>query len=536
MSIDIQEVNKKILESPLASLWETIGICHHHGMALMLGSLRTKNSCGIGEYLDLLPLIDYCKTVGFDIIQLLPINDSGEDPSPYNAISSLALHPIYLSLHALPNLEKHQELSSKLKNFSYFNKTERIDYHGVLKAKSDFLKAYYEKEKHHFIKNPDFQAFVKRCDWISDYGLYKALRESMTFMTWREWPEALKNPTDQRRKELKDIHQDEIEYFAFLQYLCSLQMNEVKEYATKQKVFIKGDIPILISPDSADVWLHREFFDLGFAVGVPPDQFNEDGQYWGFPAYVWPKLKEAKYSFWKKRLESCESYYHIYRIDHVLGFYRLWLIPPGKAPGCGFYNPSDLKEAVKVGHEILQNIVEFSKMLPVAEDLGVVPPKITQSLRGLGIAGTNVIRWERDYETDEHMIALEDYEPLSMTTVSTHDSQTLQIWWEKHPDEVKEFCEVARLKYQKKLTKEMRYEILKKSHHSGSLLHINLFQEYLALFDDLVSKDKKKERINIPGFVLPANWTYRFKYSLEEIASHSQLSKSISSIIQGLPL
>ena len=527
------DIVKKIKKSPLGDLWETIGIGHHHGTALMLASIRTEKSSGIGEYLDLFAMIDYCKEVGFDIIQLLPINDSGEDPSPYNALSSLALHPIYLSLHALPELDKYPELVSELNNLKFYNQTERIDYHSVLNAKRKFLRNYYNMEKVNISKKEDFQKFIKENPWIKEYALYKTLRESMTFKTWREWPEALKNPSEQRTKELIEIHSDEIEYYGFLQYHCSCQLKQVKKYATKQGIFIKGDIPILISPDSADVWLHRKYFDLGFAVGVPPDQFNEDGQYWGFPSYDWHALKKSHFVFWKKRLEMCEEYFHIYRIDHVIGFYRLWLIPPGKAPSEGFFSPNKLDVAIKKGHEILKNIVEFSKMLPVAEDLGVVPPGITKSLRKLGIAGTNVLRWERDYETDLHLIPLDEYEALSMTTVSTHDSETLELWWQNRPKAVKEFCDLVDLPYQKSLTREMRYEILKKSHASSSLLHINLFQEYLALFDDLISRDVKKERINVPGYVLPTNWTYRFRLPMEEIARHSHLKKSIRSIISG---
>lgn len=525
------DLKNQLKKTPLYSQWDHIGIKHHHGIDLCLSSLKTKKSCGIGEFLDLIPLIDWCTEVGFSIIQLLPLNDSGEDPSPYNALSSIALHSIYLSLHALPFLEEAPSLVTSLKNLHSLNDTERVEYAFVLKEKSAWLKTYYDRTSHHILTSESYQNFLKTNSWVKGYALYKTLKNSMSFATWQQWPEPLKNPSKELLEELYIIHKEWISYYSVLQFLCYDQLKSVKDYATKFHVFLKGDIPILISPDSADVWLHRKFFDVSFSVGYPPDIFNAEGQSWGFPSFHWDFIKSHHYSWWKERLTISSYYYHLYRLDHVVGFYRLWLIPKGKKPKDGFYKPHEVKEATQSGHEYLSSITASSSMLPIAEDLGNIPKEIFSSLRSLGIPGTKVMRWERNFEGDGHFFPYDSYDPLSMTSVSTHDSETLELWWHNKSDEARDFCHFNHWNYTKMLSRERRYEILKIAHHTSSLFHINLFQEYLALFPELVHKNPENERINIPGFVLPANWTYRFRPNLETILSHPRFRSDLETIL-----
>jgi 4-alpha-glucanotransferase len=524
----LKNIEKYLKETPISSQWESIGIKHHHGIDLCLSSLKTKKSCGIGEFLDLLRLIDWCSEVGFSVIQLLPLNDSGEDPSPYNALSSIALHYIYLSLHALPFLNQIPSLADSLQSLYFLNNTERVDYSAVLKEKSAWLKRYYDLVGHQILSSDSYQDFLKENSWVEGYALYKTLKNSMSFATWQVWPETLQNPSKKQIEELCSIHKELISYYSVLQYLCYEQLRSVKEYATKSHVFLKGDIPILISPDSADVWLHREYFDTSFSVGFPPDIYNEEGQHWGFPAFHWNKIKQSHYSWWKQRLKISSYYYHLYRLDHVAGFYRLWLIEKGKKPIDGFYTPSDIKEAGRAGHEHLSSIIGSSCMLPIAEDLGNIPKEISDSLRTLGIPGTKVMRWEK---SKEGFFPYDTYHPISMTCVSTHDSDTLELWWNNTPDEAREFCHFNHWNYTQKLSKERRHEILKIAHHTSSLFHINLFQEYLALFPELIHPQPENERINIPGFILPSNWTYRFRCSLETILSHHHFRCDLETIL-----
>jgi 4-alpha-glucanotransferase len=164
--------------------------------------------------------------------------------------------------------------------------------------------------------------------------------------------------------------------------------------------------------------------------------------------------------------------------------------------------------------------------------LGSVPSSVRTTLAELGICGTKVIRWERRYEQDGSFIPFSDYPKLSLTTVSTHDSDTLQLWWQNSPDEAKAFCAFLGWNYSPDLSFDQRLKLLNDAHHTPSIFHINLLQEYLALFPELVSANPQDERINVPGKVLPANWTYRFRPSIEEIAAHLPLKKAIASVLE----
>ena len=357
-------------KTKLFPCWKSIGIKPHHGINTPIGALKSKNSSGIGEFFDLILLIDFCHEIGFDIIQILPINDSGEDPSPYNALSSMALHPIYLSLKNLPYIHHYKNLLDQLSSFEELNHTKKIEYHSVLTKKIDFLKEYAGYVGEILYVSEEFNDFVALNSWVREYALYKSLKTLVLESSWESWPETLKNPTYEQKKELFKIHEKEVLFFSLLQFLCYKQMSHVKQYAEKKGVFLKGDIPILISPDSADVWLHREYFDTNVQVGYPPDIYNGEGQLWGFPALNWEILSRNHFTWWGDRLRVASIYYHLYSLDHVAGFYRLWLIDKGKKPIDGAYVPENLDEAIEAGHSYLSTIPLFSNMLPIAEDLG----------------------------------------------------------------------------------------------------------------------------------------------------------------------
>ncbi len=531
MTNHLRKAKEAIDKSPLKKIWERIGIKHHRGFSLPLFSLHSKNSCGIGEYLDLLPMIDFAKETGFNIIQLLPINDSGEDPSPYNSLSSIALHPIYISLHKLPLVESCPNLLKQIEHLQKLCQTDHVEYVNVLSLKRTFFKDYYDLFGEKFLQDPEYQNFLRENTWLKKYALYKTLKESMSVLNWREWPKELSSPTKELVENLYKLHKKEISFHSLMQFFCYKQMKSVKEYAELKGVYIKGDIPILISPDSADVYLDRHLFSLDFLVGHPPDVFNEDGQFWGFPSYLWEEMENTNFEWWKTRLSFAENFYHMYRLDHVAGFYRLWHIPYGKKPTEGFWNPKKLEDVVKLGHANLTRIIGFSSMLPIAEDLGIIPKKVFDSLKSLGLAGTRVLRWMRERGIAGKFYPYEDYFPVNMTCVSTHDSETLGHWWNELEKEAKAFAKFRGWEYKTPLSVEQRSLILKEALRVPTLLHINLLQEYLALVPSLVHSDPKEERINQPGFILPTNWTYRFKASVEKIISSEILKIRLSEIL-----
>jgi 4-alpha-glucanotransferase len=525
---DLNQVKNFLKTCPSYNQWKNIKIKNHHGFVVPLFAIHSHTSCGIGEFLDLIPLIDWCSCINIDVIQLLPLNEMGRDFSPYNAISSIALDPIYLCLYALPNVKKHKDLAKDLTYFTDYNKNPKICYPDIKKLKLNWLFKYFKKEFKNFEKTKHYQNFIKQNPELNKYALFRSIREEYGDKKWQTWPLKYQNPSEKIIDKLTEKYKLSISFYKFLQYLCYLQLEKVKEYAFKKKVFIKGDIPILISPDSYDVWNFKSYFDLSHVVGCPPDDFNMAGQKWGFPLFNWTAIKKDNFDWWKTRLNVASSIYHLYRIDHVVGFFRLWTMLPKQDPINGKFLPKDPKKWFSQGKEILLNIINASPMLPLAEDLGLIPDEVYSILNELGICGTKIMCWQ--YKKRKY-IPYDKYNPLSMTTTGTHDLESLEEWWKKHPKEAKAFAKFKGWNYSPKFSKKMRFEILKDSHHTNSLFHINPLVEYLNLFNELSWNSPQDDRINIPGTSLPTNWTYKFKPSIEKIISHEALKNKIINII-----
>lgn len=531
MTTNINEIASSLFSSATGNIWKRLGVRHRHGIALPLSALRTKNSSGIGEFLDLIPLIDWCSKLKIDLIQLLPLYDTGGDTSPYNALSACALNPLFLSLHALPYLDRCPALKEQLSTFASWNETPRVSYSLVLSQKLSWLRAYFQEVEASITETQEFRDYLSACPWIETYALFKALKDVENQKAWTDWHDPFKQPTPAEYKNLVKEYKKEISFYIALQYLCYLQLKQVSSYASSHNVLLKGDMPILICKDSADVWHNPSIFNLTLSAGAPPDFLNPDGQYWGFPLFKWEVKKLDGYSWWKQRLSCASHFYHLFRIDHVVGFFRIWGIPLDKPSSEGGFVPKDPLTWIPQGKELLEMMIAASPMLPLAEDLGTVPKEVRACLTELGICGTKVIRWERLWETDKSFIPFSSYSPISLTTLSTHDSETLEIWWRENKEEASAFAAFKKWTYAPELTLSQRKEILWDSHHTASLFHINLLQEYLALFPELVSPNPEEERINIPGKILPNNWTYRFRPTLEEITAHEPLQKAMQEIL-----
>ena len=208
--------------------WQKVGICNHHGILLSLYSIREKKSSGIGEFLDLIPLIEWCKTIGFDVIQLLPLNDSGSDSSPFSSISSTALNPICLSLWDLPYLDVFPHHHDKLEILSSTNCNKRFNYYNVYHDKMEFLKGYFKACVSKISELSDYHNFIQENDWLSNYALFKVLKQHHHGLPWWQWDEEFKNPTASFLEDLKIKYLDDCEFYIFLQYLSFSQWQKVK--------------------------------------------------------------------------------------------------------------------------------------------------------------------------------------------------------------------------------------------------------------------------------------------------------------------
>lgn len=480
--------------------WQKIGKKAHHGLAVPLFSLRTQQSCGIGEFLDLIPLIDWCSTIHFDCIQLLPLNDTAADASPYNAISSCALDPIYISLFALKN---GPPLPSFLNEAPYLMREE------VRQTKLQWLTSYFALHFSHISERADYKMFISTHPWVHQYALFKALKERFHQTHWKEWPSSI--PL---------VSPEETYFFIFLQYLAFQQMQQVKAHADHQKVFLQGDFPILVSSDSVDVWENPSLFHLDLSAGAPPDAYNQEGQDWGFPVFNWERLEQSTFQFWTQRLRVAETLYHFYRIDHIVGLFRIWVIPQGAKAKEGFFLPNNPDTWIPQGQKILEHMIQTTSMLPIAEDLGTIPKDVFPLLKNLGICGTKVVRWQTD--SFKEYLPYQNYEPFSVTTVSTHDLYFLKDWWTNYPKEALAFSRFKGWSYTPTWTLEKQKSLLLDAHQTPSYFHINLLPEYLALFPELIHHPEPS-RINTPGTLSSLNWTYRCRTFLETITSHADL-------------
>ncbi len=316
------------------------------GTAIPVFSLRSENDFGVGDFHDLLLLVDWAKQTHQQFIQLLPINDTTmthtwTDSYPYNANSTFALHPMYLRVEAMGKLNDNKLAAEFEKLKSELNALPDVDYEKANNAKSAYTRALYKQDYENLSKNKDFARFIeKNREWLLPYSAYCVLRDNFGTPDIRKWGEYAEYAPSKVAKFIAE-NEYEIRYICYLQYHLDKQMRYVLEYAHKNGVAIKGDIPIGISRDSVDAWLYPKLFNLECSAGAPPDDFSIMGQNWGFPTYNWDMMSHDGFKWWKSRLRKMSEYFDAYRIDHVLGFFRIWQIPLDALHGLlGTFNPA----------------------------------------------------------------------------------------------------------------------------------------------------------------------------------------------------
>lgn len=319
------------------------------GVAIPVFSLRSKKSFGTGEFYDLKLMVDWAVKTGQRIIQTLPINDTilyhtNYDSYPYNAVSVYALHPIYLNVETVGKIKdidrkgffeaKKKELNAK--TFS--------DYQNVMNAKWEYLREIYPQERKKIFASVAFKNFFdKNKEWLVPYAVFSYLRDlngTPEFGKWKEFSTYNKDEILAFSSPDKN-HYHEIAFFYFIQFHLDKQLTEVHDYARSKGIAIKGDIPIGVSPRSVDAWVEPQLFNLQVQAGAPPDDFSATGQNWGFPTYNWELMEKDGYQWWKNRFQKLAEYFDAYRIDHILGFFRIWEIPVNDVWGLtGSFHPA----------------------------------------------------------------------------------------------------------------------------------------------------------------------------------------------------
>ena len=319
------------------------------GTLVPVFSLRTRESAGIGDFGDLKMMIDLMANTGQRVLQLLPINDTTithtwTDSYPYSCISIFAIHPQYADLRSLPELDDEEARKEAEAECRRLNALPQIDYEKVNAFKLEYLRKVFQQEGKKIMKSAQFKAFFQVTqNWLVPYAQYSWLRDkygTADFTQWKDhntWTEDDRAMlSDPRTKEYQ-----EVAFYYFVQYILSSQMKEAHEYAKQKGVILKGDIPIGVNRYSCDVWMEPKYFNLNGQAGAPPDNFSVNGQNWGFPTYNWDEMLKDGCQWWTRRFQNMSQFFDAYRIDHVLGFFRIWEIPIDSVHGLtGQFAPS----------------------------------------------------------------------------------------------------------------------------------------------------------------------------------------------------
>lgn len=305
------------------------------GTQVPVFSLRTCKSAGIGDFGDLKTMIDFVASTGQKVLQLLPINDTTithtwTDSYPYSCISVFAIHPQYVDLHALPELKDAKARAEAEKTRAELNALDKIDYEKVNDFKINYLRQIFNQEGEKIMKTAEYKAFFQDTElWLVPYAQYSYLRDKNGTADFNQWPD-YRVWDEAERKALADpktAAYKNVAFFYFVQFVLDRQMQEAHEHAKAKGVILKGDIPIGVNRNGCDVWTEPKYFNLNGQAGAPPDDFSANGQNWGFPTYNWFEMLKDGCQWWNRRFKNMARYFDAYRIDHVLGFFRIWEIP-----------------------------------------------------------------------------------------------------------------------------------------------------------------------------------------------------------------
>lgn len=325
------------------------------GTAVPVFSLRSEGSQGVGDFGDLKQMVDWAVMTKQRALQILPINDTTitgtwQDSYPYNSISIYAFHPMYVDLRQVAPLKDKAKQQDFEKQFRQLNAMNDVDYERVNKLKRDFLLLTFRESGKTVLESEDFVRFLNdNAHWLRPYAVFSCLRDKYRTPVFSEWPQHATFNAQDVEEYCQPTHKDweKVAYYFYLQYLLHVQLLAVSRYAREKRVILKGDIPIGISRNSVEAWVEPFYFNMNGQAGAPPDAFSANGQNWGFPTYNWDVMRQDGYLWWKRRFAKMAEYFTAYRIDHILGFFRIWEIP---------------------SHSVQGLLGQFSPALPMSED------------------------------------------------------------------------------------------------------------------------------------------------------------------------
>jgi 4-alpha-glucanotransferase len=490
----------------------------HAGLLVPLFSIPSRESWGIGEIGDLPRLGAWMSAAGFSFLQMLPINEMADGQnSPYSAMSAMAIDPIFLSPAAVPDI-------SALGGEFVLPATERtllkkarasttIDYGAVRSVKLFALRAGFDHFREYEWKRDTnralrLKAFVDQQRWwLDDYALFRALHARAQGEAWQKWPAPLRDRDPGALETARAELETEILFYSYLQWLGANQWRQAREAC---EIGVFGDFPFMVSGDSADVWSRQQEFRLDASVGAPPDAFSETGQDWGFPAYRWDVIAAGGYEWLAARARRSAELYDGYRVDHLVGFFRTYA---REASGEAAFWPAHEPDQIAQGEAVL-NVLGGSGARIIAEDLGVIPAFVRETIARLHIPGFKVLRWERDWNAEgEPFRDPLTYPACSVATSGTHDTEPIVEWWDEAPiEERKALAAVDRdgppdPDPEEPFNETTRDAILQLLYRAGSDFALLPIQDVFGW----------NERINTPASIDAQNWTWRLPWPVEDL-------------------
>ena len=548
------------------------------GVLTPLFALRSENDLGIGDLATLREFIDWAAGIGFKLVQLLPINETGGDNSPYNAISAMAIEPT--TLHLAPGSpedltqQDYDEVlaGAKLKKL----RSATVHYPEVRKLKRALLERAFACYRTRRENDPAaiavFDEFcAKENAWLHDYVFFRALmEENGGSEAWDHWPEEHRSIPAARQwllaqpAETRERFEDREFFFRYVQWLAYGQWMAAKEYADERGVALMGDIPFGVSYYSADVFARPDQFALDWSGGAPPEPYFKDdeftqkwGQNWGIPLYNWATMRATNFDWWRQRVRGVRRIFHVFRIDHVLGFYRIYAFPwrpqrnaeflplswdemlqqtGGRFPHYAPRNDDSAENCDanrREGEEYLRMALEAAESTRlVGEDLGTVPPYVRPSLQSLGIAGFKIPQWENS--PDGRIIPGGEYQRLSVTTYATHDHKPVRAMWDEafeHESATREqargdlnkiaqFAGIESLPDDADFDRDFYPRIMDALFRSNAWIAIVMITDLFA----------RRDRFNVPGTAAGSNWSRRLHLTVARLGTNRAIKQRMRGV------
>jgi len=508
------------------------------GLLVPLFSIPSSRSWGIGEIGDLDRLTGWLEVAGIRLLQLLPISESSPgEPSPYGALSAMAIDPQFVTMDAVEDFATtggESALDSDIRRqldglrgstFVRYGPVKAVKQAALRLAFAQFRTTEWATDS---TRARALRAFIEaHAWWLEDYALFRALHARYDERPWTDWPAPVRSREPAALARARVDLQEEVLFRQYVQWNAGDQWAAARARAGGVALF--GDLPFMVSGDSADVWARQDEFDLDRSVGTPPDEFSATGQDWGLPPPRWDLVASRGFEWLHQRARRMATLFDGCRVDHLVGFYRTFT--RSRDGGEGVFTPAEERDQVALGERVL-DVVRTSGLEIVAEDLGVVPNFVRASLARLGVPGYKVMRWERRWhDPGQPFIDPADYPAVALATSGTHDMESMAVWWEHAPADEREAVLAipsvrARLadvpgKADGTLSPRVRDAILEALYASGADLLVLPVQDVFGW----------RDRINTPGTVGDHNWTWCLPWPVDRLAVEPEASAAAARLL-----